>query len=58
MPKDVFTDGRTYPVMMERTGYNVAPYGADERRTNLGPSELCEREKFIFCVQDVRGRYI
>ena len=32
VPKDVFTDGRTYPIMMQRTGYNVAPYGALWRR--------------------------
>ena len=58
MPKDVFTDGRSYPIMMQRTGYNVAPYGADQYRANLGPSELFEREKFIFVYQDVRGRFM
>jgi putative CocE/NonD family hydrolase len=58
VPKDVFTDGRTYPIMMQRTGYNVAPYGADLYRTNLGPSEFFEREKFIFVYQDVRGRFM
>jgi hypothetical protein len=41
-PKDVITDGRTYPIMMQRTGYNVAPYGPDLYRTSLGPSELFE----------------
>ena len=58
VPKDVFTDGRTYPIMIQRTGYNVAPYGVDQYRTNLGPSELFEREKFIFAYQDVRGRFM
>jgi len=58
IPKDVFTDGKTYPVMFQRTGYNVAPYGIDLYRNNLGPSELFEREKFIFVYQDVRGRYM
>src|ERR1700691_2107437 len=53
IPKDVFTDGRTYPIMMQRTGYNVAPYGPDLYRAGLGPSELFEREKFIFAYQDV-----
>src|ERR1039458_7672127 len=24
VPKDVFTDNRTYPILMQRTGYNVA----------------------------------
>jgi hypothetical protein len=58
VPKDVFSDGKTYPILMERTGYNVAPYGSDLDRANLGPSELFEREKFIFVYQDVRGRYM
>jgi len=58
VPKDVFTDGRTYPIMMQRTGYNVAPYGLDLYRTSLGPSELFERERFIFAYQDVRGRFM
>src|ERR1019366_8285978 len=58
VPKDAFTDGKTYPIMMQRTGYNVAPYGADQYRANLGPSELFEREKFIFVYQDVRGRFM
>jgi len=26
VPKDVFSDGKTYPILMERTGYSVAPY--------------------------------
>ena len=57
VPKDV-SDGRTYPIMMQRTGYNVAPYGIDQYRATLGPSELFAREKFIFVYQDVRGRYM
>ena len=28
VPKDVFADAKTYPIMMRRTPYNVAPYGA------------------------------
>jgi putative CocE/NonD family hydrolase len=58
VPKDVFSEGRTYPILLQRTGYNVAPYGIDLYRNNLGPSELFEREKFIFAYQDVRGRYM
>src|ERR1700753_1247319 len=30
IPKDVFSDEKTYPMIMQRTGYNVAPYGADK----------------------------
>ena len=58
VPKDVFTDGRTYPILLVRTPYSVGPYGIDQYRTSLGPSTLFEREKFIFAYQDVRGRYM
>src|SRR5580698_10165516 len=58
IPKDVFSDGKTYPIMMDRTPYTVAPYGADVYRNSLGPSDLFQKEKFIFVYQDVRGRYM
>ena len=58
VPKDVFTDAKTYPFMLQRTGYNVAPYGIDQYRATLGPSDLFAREKFIFVYQDSRGRYL
>jgi hypothetical protein len=58
VPKDVFSEGKTYPIMMSRTPYTVRPYGSDTYRDNLGPSELFAREKFIFVYQDVRGRYM
>jgi len=58
IPKDVFNEHKTYPIMMTRTPYSVAPYGEDLYRANLGPSEFFEKEKFIFAYQDVRGRYM
>jgi len=58
VPKDVFSDGRSYPILMTRTPYSVAPYGVDKYRAGLGPSELFEHEKFILVYQDVRGRYM
>ncbi|HEX3879764.1 MAG TPA: CocE/NonD family hydrolase [Bryobacteraceae bacterium] len=58
VPKDVFSDRKTYPILMQRTPYSVAPYGADQYRGSVGPSELFAREKFIFAYQDVRGRYM
>jgi uncharacterized protein len=58
IPKDVFSDGAMYPIMMQRTGYSIAPYGVDHYPNNLGPSELFARAKFIFVYQDVRGRYM
>ena len=58
IPKDVFSDHKTYPILMIRTPYSVFPYGADLYRGDLGPSEFFEKEKFIFVYQDVRGRYM
>ena len=58
VPKDVFSDSKSYPIIMQRTGYGVPPYGIEEYRTNLGPSEMFAREKFIFVYADVRGRYL
>jgi uncharacterized protein len=46
---------QTYPILITRTPYSVAPYGTDNYRTALGPSEKFGRELFIFVYQDVRG---
>jgi predicted acyl esterase len=56
VPKDVVTDGKSYPILLQRTPYSVAPYGVDQYRDTLGPSPLFLTEKFIFVYQDVRGR--
>ncbi len=53
-PKD---KSQKYPFMYNRTPYNVAPYGKDLFKTQLGPSEQFARAKFIFVYQDVRGRW-
>ena len=52
-PKD---KSRAYPIMLNRTPYSVSPYGLDEYKTTVGPSELFQKEKYIFVYQDVRGR--
>jgi putative CocE/NonD family hydrolase len=44
--------------MMQRTPYSISPYGIDNYRAVLGPSENFEQEGFIFVYQDVRGRYM
>jgi putative CocE/NonD family hydrolase len=54
VPKD---DSKTYPIMLNRTPYSVGPYGEDQYRAALGPSEKFARDGFIFAMQDVRGRY-
>jgi uncharacterized protein len=53
VPKDT---GAKYPIMLTRTPYSVSPYGVENYKTTLGPSEKFAREQFIFVYQDVRGR--
>src|ERR1700733_7773072 len=55
VPKDLL---QQYPILMQRTPYSVGPYGIDNYRPVVGPSELAEKEGFIFAYQDVRGRYM
>jgi hypothetical protein len=55
VPKD---RAQTYPILLTRTPYSVAPYGADQYRAALGPSEHFQKEGFIFVYQDARGRYM
>lgn len=54
-PKD---KTRTFPILMQRTCYSVAPYGADKYRRSLGPSTYELHDKYIFVYQDVRGRWM
>src|SRR4051794_3944449 len=44
-PKNV---SQQYPLLLNRTPYTVAPYGIDNYRPTLGPSEKFARESFIF----------
>lgn len=55
VPKD---PSRTYPFLITRTPYSVAPYGIDSYPSRLGPSPSFEKEGFIFVHQDARGRYM
>jgi putative CocE/NonD family hydrolase len=54
-PKD---RSQAYPFLLTRTPYSVAPYGIDNYRPALGPSEHFEKEGFIFVYQDARGRHM
>ena len=49
---------QNHPIMLIRTPYSIAPYGGDQYRHSLGPSELFAKEKYIFAYQDVRGRWM
>jgi putative CocE/NonD family hydrolase len=53
-PKD---QSEKYPFLITRTPYNVSPYGPDAFPEHLGPSEKFGSDKFIFVMQDVRGRF-
>ena len=55
VPKDA---SRSYPFLIIRTPYSVAPYGVDLYRTRLGPSPDFDKAGYIFVNQDVRGRYM
>jgi len=55
VPKDTSV---AYPFLVDRTPYSVAPYGEDQYRSALGPSEAFDRAGYIFVYQDVRGRYM
>ena len=55
VPKD---QSRAYPFLVQRTPYSVGPYGVDNYRKSLGPSDEFQRAGYIFVFQDVRGRYM
>jgi putative CocE/NonD family hydrolase len=57
VPKDAAAQ-RLYPILLNRTPYGVAPYGTDNYKTTIGPSEATAREGFIVAYQDVRGRFM
>lgn len=55
VPRD---SSRSYPFLIDRTPYSVAPYGVDHYRTQLGPSREFDNSGYIFVFQDVRGRFM
>jgi len=57
VPKDAAAS-KPYPILLNRTPYGVGPYGSDNYKTTLGPSEAACREGFVFAYQDVRGRFM
>jgi putative CocE/NonD family hydrolase len=57
VPKDA-SPSHLYPFLINRTPYNVGPYGVDQYRTRLGPSPDFDKAGYIFVNQDVRGRYM
>src|SRR6266850_1112719 len=55
VPKD---SSQPYPMLMQRTPYSVGPYGEDQYKEHVGPSDEFEKAGYIFVYQDVRGRYL
>ena len=55
VPKD---QNEKYPFLIQRTPYSCAPYGEENYPYSLSSNAAILREKFIFVVQDVRGRYM
>ncbi|TDE04000.1 CocE/NonD family hydrolase [Flavobacterium hiemivividum] len=54
-PKD---QSKKYPIIMQRTPYSCAPYGPNEFKKSIGPSETMMKEGYIVAYQDVRGRWM
>ena len=53
LPKDA---SQSYPILLNRTPYSVSPYGADQYKTDIGPSPLFAKDGYIVIYQDVRGK--
>lgn len=54
-PKD---QENSYPIMLMRTPYSLAPYGVQNMKIPVGPNMNFARDGFIFVYQDVRGKYM
>jgi putative CocE/NonD family hydrolase len=55
VPKDT---SQSYPILIDRTPYSVAPYGEDQYKKQIGPSDEFEKAGYVIVYQDVRGRYM
>jgi putative CocE/NonD family hydrolase len=55
VPKDT---SQAYPILIDRTPYNVGPYGEDQYKKQIGPSDEFEKAGYVIVYQDVRGRYM
>jgi putative CocE/NonD family hydrolase len=54
-PKD---HSKKYPIIMQRTPYSCTPYGPNEFKKSIGPSDTMMKEGYIVVYQDVRGRWM
>lgn len=54
-PKD---QSQTFPILLHRTPYTVAPYGLDKYKSSLGNFNEMAKAGYIFAYQDVRGKWM
>lgn len=54
-PKDT---SESYPILLNRTPYTVAPYGQNRYKTSLGNFPEMMKAGYIFVYQDVRGKWM
>ena len=54
-PKDI---SKKYPIIMQRTPYNSGPYGENQFKKSISPSETMMKDGYIVVYQDVRGRFM
>jgi putative CocE/NonD family hydrolase len=47
-----------HPILLTRTPYSCQPYGADQYKSDLGPSAFFAKAEYIVAYQDVRGRWM
>ena len=55
IPKD---SSQSYPFLINRTPYSIAPYGENVYAKEVGPNSLFIKERYIFVNQDVRGKHL
>ncbi len=56
-PKQAPGSATNYPILLQRTPYNLKPYTVDSDSQSGHLPESFVNEKFIFALQDVRGRF-
>jgi uncharacterized protein len=54
-PKDA-SDSNRYPILLKRSLFPIAPYGAVAYAPTLGPNSFVLHDKYIVVYQEVRGR--
>ena len=57
IPNDI-SSSRTFPILLNRTPYSIAPYGEAMFKSAIGPSIHFAKEGYIIVYQDVRGKYM